>query len=121
MRQSQSRPPADCCCLHNTQARAEQDAYLSQLEAEGQLEGVYGAGVQVIHADPGLVVKTKTADGTTRVYINVCTCPKVGAQTTVCQHSNRVPALEPCASLQPCASTRTAGAQAPLWLMSAGG
>lgn len=41
---------------------------------------MYGAGVQVIQADPGLVVKTKTADGTTRVYINVCTCPKVGAQ-----------------------------------------
>lgn len=80
--------PANCCCLHNTQARAEQDAYLAQLEAEGQLEGVYGAGVQIIQADPGIVVKTKTADGTTRVYINVCTCPKVGAQTAC----SRVPA-----------------------------
>lgn len=63
--------------MADPKARAEQDAYLVQLEAEGQLEGVYGAGVQVIQADPGLVVKTKTADGTTRVYINVCTCPKV--------------------------------------------
>lgn len=59
------------------QVRAEQDAYLAQLEAEGQLEGVYGKGVQVIQAVPGIVVKTKTADGATRVYINVCTCPKV--------------------------------------------
>jgi hypothetical protein len=59
------------------QVRAEQDAYLAQLEAEGQLEGVYGKGVQVIQSEPGIAIKTKTADGAVRVYINVCTCCKV--------------------------------------------
>jgi hypothetical protein len=63
--------------LHALQIRAEQDAYLAQLENEGQLEGIYGKGVQTIQSEPGIAIKTKTADGAVRVYINVCTCCKV--------------------------------------------
>lgn len=44
---------------------------------------MYGKGVQVIQADPGMVVKTKTADGAARVYINICTCPKVQTEWRV--------------------------------------
>lgn len=40
---------------------------------------MYGKGVQAIIAEPGMVVKTKTADGAARVYINICTCSKVNA------------------------------------------
>jgi hypothetical protein len=71
------QPLTDLRWAIDVQARAEQDAYLAQLEAEGQLEGIYGKGVQVIQADPGVAVKTKTADGATRVYVNICTCAKV--------------------------------------------
>lgn len=66
-----------CSIALALQARAEQDAYLAQLEAQGELEGIYGQGVQVIQPEPGMVVKSKSADAKTRVYINVCTCSKV--------------------------------------------
>ncbi|KAF8073010.1 Nop17l [Scenedesmus sp. PABB004] len=61
------------------QARAESDAYLRQLEAQGQLQSVYGAGVRLIQPRPGLVVKTRDAagGGAARVYVNVCTSDQV--------------------------------------------
>jgi len=66
------------------QAKAEQEAYLAQLEAEQRVESIYGSGVEIIRADPGFVIKTKTADGLTRVYINVCTTSRVRAYPCVC-------------------------------------
>lgn len=59
------------------QAKAEHDAYLAQIETEGQAEAMYGKGVQLIIPEPGLVVKTKDAHGKIRVYINICTSNKV--------------------------------------------
>jgi hypothetical protein len=53
------------------------NAYLTQLEAEGQAESVYGKGVQLIVPEPWFVVKTKDVSGAKRVYINICTSPKV--------------------------------------------
>eukprot|EP00879_Flechtneria_rotunda_P004296 GHRR01004545.1.p1 GENE.GHRR01004545.1~~GHRR01004545.1.p1 ORF type:complete len:574 (+),score=212.43 GHRR01004545.1:586-2307(+) len=60
------------------QAMAENAAYLAQLEGEGQTEAVYGSGVQLIVPEPAYVIKTKDITGQTRVYINICTSPKVG-------------------------------------------
>jgi hypothetical protein len=56
------------------------NAYLAQLEAEGQGEAVYGKGVQLIVPEPWFVVKTKDVSGANRVYINICTSPKVNMQ-----------------------------------------
>jgi hypothetical protein len=56
------------------------NAYLAQLEAEGQGEAVYGKGVQLIVPEPWFVVKTKDVSGANRVYINICTSPKVNRQ-----------------------------------------
>jgi PIH1 N-terminal domain len=53
------------------------DAYLSQLEANGQVESMYGKGVTVISPEPWFVIKTRHVGGATRVYINVCTSAKV--------------------------------------------
>lgn len=66
------------------QAKAEQEAYLAQLEKEQRVESIYGSGVEIIWPDPGFVIKTKTADGLTRVYINVCTTSKVRPYPGIC-------------------------------------
>eukprot|EP00878_Enallax_costatus_P030457 GHUV01033161.1.p1 GENE.GHUV01033161.1~~GHUV01033161.1.p1 ORF type:complete len:103 (+),score=31.43 GHUV01033161.1:479-787(+) len=63
--------------ISDPKAKAEHDAYLAQIEAEGQAEAIYGKGVQLIVPEPGLVIKTKDITGKTRVYINVCTSSKV--------------------------------------------
>ncbi|KAF6266499.1 pre-RNA processing PIH1/Nop17-domain-containing protein [Scenedesmus sp. NREL 46B-D3] len=63
--------------ISEPEAAAEMNAYLTQLEAEGQAEAVYGKGVQLIVPEPWFVVKTKDVSGTNRVYINICTSPKV--------------------------------------------
>jgi len=74
--------------LKDVTAKAGQDAYSAQLEAqqwvETEVESIYGSGVEIIRPDPGFVIKTKTADGLTRVYINVCTTPRVRAYPWVC-------------------------------------
>lgn len=63
------------------QVRKEQDLYLQQLESEGLLEDIYGAGVQIIKPTPGYAIRTRTeGDGKTarmRVYINICSTDKV--------------------------------------------
>ncbi len=59
------------------QQKKEMDEYLTQLEAEGQTEAVYGKDVQLIMPEPWFVVKTKDTGGKNRVYINICTSPKV--------------------------------------------
>jgi hypothetical protein len=64
---------------------AEMNAYLTQLEAEGQAEAVYGKGVQLIVPEPWFVVKTKDESGANRVYINICTSPKVSILSLVMQ------------------------------------
>jgi len=62
-------------------ARAESEAYLRQLEAEGRAQDVYGQGVQLILPQAGLVIKTRVAAATPhkgdKLFINVCTCDKV--------------------------------------------
>lgn len=63
--------------VHCVQTAAEQNAYLAQLEAGGQAESVYGKGVQLIVPEAWFVVKTKDESGANRVYINICTSPKV--------------------------------------------
>uniref|UniRef100_A0A383W8J9 PIH1 domain-containing protein 1 n=1 Tax=Tetradesmus obliquus TaxID=3088 RepID=A0A383W8J9_TETOB len=63
--------------LKDPKTAAEQNAYLAQLEAGGQAESVYGKGVQLIVPEAWFVVKTKDESGTNRVYINICTSPKV--------------------------------------------
>lgn len=68
------------------QAKAEQDAYLAQIEAEGRTESIYGTGTQLIVPEPGLVVKTKAAADNLRVYINICSSNKVSLILVDSQH-----------------------------------
>jgi hypothetical protein len=66
--------------LHATasQALAEQEAYLRQLEAEQGEEGAFGAGPQLVVPRPGLVLKLREAQGVRKtMYINICMCDKV--------------------------------------------
>ena len=80
--------------ISDPKARAESEAYLRQIEAENQVESVYGEGVKLIVPEPAFLVKTKTkqaeegdadadvdaaapASGT-KVFLNVCTSDKVG-------------------------------------------
>lgn len=68
------------------QAKAEHEAYLRQLEEEGRAQQVYGARAQLLVAAPALCIKTRRVDSSSaehneRVYINICTCPKVRRST----------------------------------------
>ncbi len=58
-------------------AKAETEAYLQQLEQEGRVEEVYGKGVQLIVPSPAFVAKTRTRAEAQKVFINICTSPKV--------------------------------------------
>jgi hypothetical protein len=62
---------------HMSQAKAEQEAYLKQLEVEGRAEEVYGQGVQLIAPQPSIVLKARGVSGALKVFINVCTSDKV--------------------------------------------
>lgn len=61
--------------------KAETDAYLRQMEMQGQIENVYGKGTVVMMPEPEFVVKTKLEVGSMKVFINVCSTDKVGAST----------------------------------------
>ena len=75
------------------QALLEQDAYLRQIEADGMAEDVYGKGlwhdavfegltetcrldVELIVPEPQFAVEAKATNGS-KLFINVCSCPKV--------------------------------------------
>lgn len=60
------------------QAKAENDAYLRQIEHQGKVEEVYGKGAQLIIPMEAFVLKTREAKaGGQKVFINVCTSDKV--------------------------------------------
>ena len=76
------------------QALLEQDAYLRQIEADGTAEDVYGKGprhddaaferltekyrldVELIVPEPHFAVESQATEGR-KIFINVCSCPKV--------------------------------------------
>lgn len=92
-------PPQQFVCWHTSlrlQAKAEHDAYLAQVEAEGQAEAIYGKGVQLIVPEPGVVIKTKDSANDTRIYINVCTSSKVELCRLVQADSTYVVVLRSC-------------------------
>jgi hypothetical protein len=89
-------PPPPAHHTHGEQAKAEQDAYLAQLEAEGELEAVYGQGVQLVQPQPAFVIKTKTADAAKRVYINVGTSCKVCVRVCACGEGGGGVRAPPC-------------------------
>ena len=60
-----------------TQARAEQEQYLKQLEDEGRAQEVYGKGMQLVLPSPSFVAKTANSQSGQKVFINVCTSDKV--------------------------------------------
>ncbi|KAG2489118.1 hypothetical protein HYH03_012344 [Edaphochlamys debaryana] len=86
--------------VSDPKVKAETDAYLRQIEQQGRDEDVYGKGVQLVVPEPAAVVKTKVMGPATgskdkgdaetgtaggkglpvgqKVFINVCTCDKVG-------------------------------------------
>lgn len=99
-------PPRTHAALRRPQAKAEQEAYLRHLEEEGRAQEVYGRGAQLLAAQPALCIKARRAGGDAageRVYINVCTCPKVrvarggggGSQGGVCCKRGGVQRLAP--------------------------
>ena len=64
--------------IQDPATRAETNAYLQQLEGSGQLEQAYGAGTQLITPEPAFVVKTtQMSQPHCKVFINVCSSPKV--------------------------------------------
>lgn len=60
-----------------SQARAEQEQYLRQLEEEGRAQEVYGKGMQLVMPTPSFVAKTANSQSGQKVFINVCTSDKV--------------------------------------------
>lgn len=62
--------------------RAENEAYLRQLEEEGRAEEFYGKGSQLIVPEPGFVIKTSNVTSKEKFFINVCTNTKVGPATS---------------------------------------
>ncbi|KAI8465969.1 MAG: pre-RNA processing PIH1/Nop17-domain-containing protein [Monoraphidium minutum] len=69
------RPARICTCQRR--AKAEQEAYLRQLEAEGRAEEVYGSGVTLVAPSPAFAIKARAAGGGAKVFINVCTSDKI--------------------------------------------
>lgn len=61
--------------------RAENEAYLRQLEDEGRAEEFYGKGSQLIVPEPGFVIKTCDAASKEKFFVNVCTNAKIGPAT----------------------------------------
>lgn len=57
--------------------RAETDAYLRQLEQQGEIERTYGKGTQLIVPDPQFCFKTRSKPCGTKVFVNVCSSDKV--------------------------------------------
>ena len=70
--------------MEDPKNRAESEAYLRQLEREGKAEEVYGAGTQLVVPEPGFVVETCASSGA-KVFINVCSSPKVDAASSTRQ------------------------------------
>jgi len=62
--------------------RAENDAYLRQMEAEGKAEEVYGKGTQLVVPQPGFCVKCKSKEDQKKVFINVVYSEKVADATS---------------------------------------
>ena len=60
-----------------SQARAEQEQYLRELEKEGRAQEVYGKGMQLVMPTPSFVAKTANSQSGQKVFINVCTSDKV--------------------------------------------
>ena len=55
----------------------EFETWVRELEGEGRVEEVYGSGLQLLPLEPDFVLKTYAAGTQDKVFINVCTCPKV--------------------------------------------
>lgn len=52
--------------------RAESDAYLREMEMRGQVESVYGKGVQLMVPNAGFAAKTFDKKSGMKVFVNVC-------------------------------------------------
>lgn len=57
--------------------RAETDAYLRQLEQQGDIECTYGKGTQLLMPEPKFCFKTSAKPCGTKVFVNVCSSDKV--------------------------------------------
>jgi dynein assembly factor 2, axonemal len=66
--------------MQDPESRAETNAYLQQLERDGQIEQVYGKGTQLITPAPEFVVKGKEETSAKKVFLNICSCDKVRQQ-----------------------------------------
>lgn len=62
--------------------KAETDAYLRQLEHEGKVESVYGAGVQLIAPEPGFAAKTRDETTGAKAFVNICHSEKCDPATS---------------------------------------
>jgi hypothetical protein len=76
--------------------RAETDAYLRQLEQQGDIESTYGKGTQLIIPEPQFCFKTKARPCGTKVFVNVCSSDKVRSHclTAVIHFSQSCAGLE---------------------------
>lgn len=66
--------------MQDPESRAETNAYLQQLERDGQIEQVYGKGTQLITPVPEFVVKGKEEFSEKKVFLNICSSEKVRLQ-----------------------------------------
>jgi dynein assembly factor 2 len=69
---------------YTQQAKAEAEAYLREVEAEGRDEQVYGAGTTLLAPSPAFAIQTRAAAGAAAAdadaeafVVNVCSCAKV--------------------------------------------
>ena len=110
-------------------ARAEREAYIRQLEAEGRAEEAYGRGTQLVLPQPAFVIKTRCADagastssggGADKVFINVCTSGKLQPPAMrACERDGRRGSalqIPGCLARKPVATTDRAGAPAVAWV-----
>lgn len=63
--------------------KAETDAYLRQMEMQGQIETVYGKGTVVIVPEPEFVIKTAVQGDGKKVFVNICSSDKVRSSDTL--------------------------------------
>lgn len=59
----------------------ESEAYLRQLEADGETQNVYGTQTELVLPEAAFVVKTKDKNSGQKIYINICTSAKVEQAT----------------------------------------
>jgi hypothetical protein len=70
-------PPSPPSPTRLAQVREETELYLRQLESEGQVEQVYGKGVQLLTPKPEFAIKSKNTRDGAAAFVNFCSSDKV--------------------------------------------